>query len=105
MPDAGKLTDGVNTLIVNAGVVGAIAIILIIGFGWIIYSIGNKIVDLATKFVTGTLQFQETLVQRFDEQSEKHTAAFSEMTKAQTEMQHNQSKLADRLDLALRNRP
>lgn len=104
MSDAEKVADGVNTMIVNAGIVGTIALVLIIGFGWIIYAIGNRIVDLATKFVTGTLSFQETLVQRFDQQSEKHASAFGEMTKAQTEMQSNQAKLADRLDLALRTK-
>lgn len=104
MPEAKDVSEAMTSLLINAGVGGGIAIITLLGFGWIVYSIGKKFVDVADRFVTGTLQFQLSLVEKFDEQTEKQALSFSAITKTQIEIQSHQEKLADRLDLALRNK-
>ena len=86
-----KAADAINSILVNAGVIGTLALIMLVGGGWIFYSIGMKMVGVADRFVNGTLEFQDKLVERFDSQSAIHASSSAETAKSMT-------RLADRLD-------
>lgn len=84
----------INSLLVNAGVIGTIALVLIIGGGYMLFIFGGKLCKIASDFVAGTLEHMGKMV----EQMNSHGTVMKEISETQKEIQKTQSRLADRVE-------
>ena len=101
MPEK-EVIDATTQFIVNVGVVGALAIILLLGFGFVVYKVGLSAVSVADRFVTGTLETQARLVESSEAQSVMHHQVMAAITTTQAQIQQNQERMANRLDTVCR---
>lgn len=87
-----------NNLVASAGVVGAIAITMVIAMLAAIYLAGRKLATISERFVSGTLAFQDRLVNQMNEMSISHSRAMDEITKTHMNLHSHQQIMSARLD-------
>ena len=86
--------NATNNLLINAGVIGAVALILIIGGGYLLYLFGGRLCNIADRFVTGTLTNMANMVTQLD----NHGEVMKEISTTQKEIHRLQVRLSDRVE-------
>lgn len=89
-----ETAQSISTLLVNAGVIGTLALVIVLGLGYLLYNFGGRLCGIADRFVTGTLEHMGEMVLQMD----SHGEVMKEISDTQKEIQLSQARLVDRVE-------